>query len=182
MKIGYVRVSTGDQNTDLQVDALKKESCDQIFSDTASGAKTDRPGLEKAMSFLREGDTLVVWKLDRLGRSLKHLIEVVNTLNVLSIYFKSLQESIDTSSSSGKLIFHIFASLAEFEREIIRERTKAGLQAARARGRVGGGPKKLDDKKVALAKSMMTDHSNSITDICDTLGVSKATLYRYLKE
>ena len=134
------------------------------------------------MSFLREGDTLVVWKLDRLGRSLKHLIEVVNTLNVLSIYFKSLQESIDTSSSSGKLIFHIFASLAEFEREIIRERTKAGLQAARARGRVGGRPKKLDDKKVALAKSMMTDHSNSITDICDTLGVSKATLYRYLKE
>ena len=177
MKIGYMRVSTNDQSTDLQEDG-----CNQIFSDTASGAKTDRPGLEEALSFLRKGDTLVVWKLDRLGRSLKHLIEVVILLNEREIYFKSLQESIDTSTSGGKLIFHVFGALAEFERDIIRERTKAGLDSARARGRVGGRPKKLDDKKVALAKSMMADHSNSISDICDTLGVSKATLYRYLKE
>ena len=182
MKIGYMRVSTNDQSTDLQEDALKKEGCNQIFSDRASGAKTDRPGLEEALSFLRKGDTIVVWKLDRLGRSLKHLIEVVILLNERGIYFKSLQESIDTSTSGGKLIFHVFGALAEFERDIIRERTKAGLESARARGRVGGRPKKLDDKKVVLAKSMMADHSNSITDICDTLGVSKATLYRYLKE
>ena len=182
MKIGYMRVSTNDQSTDLQEDALKKDGCNQIFSDTASGAKTDRPGLEEALSFLRKGDTLVVWKLDRLGRSLKHLIEVVILLNEREIYFKSLQESIDTSTSGGKLIFHVFGALAEFERDIIRQRTKAGLDSARARGRVGGRPKKLDDKKVALAKSMMADHSNSISDICDTLGVSKATLYRYLKE
>ncbi len=182
MKIGYMRVSTNDQSTDLQEDALKKDGCNQIFSDTASGAKTDRPGLEEALSFLRKGDTLVVWKLDRLGRSLKHLIEVVILLNEREIYFKSLQESIDTSTSGGKLIFHVFGALAEFEQDIIRERTKAGLDSARARGRVGGRPKKLDDKKVALAKSMMVDHSNSISDICDTLGVSKATLYRYLKK
>ena len=182
MKIGYMRVSTNDQRTDLQEDALKKEGCDQLFSDTASGAKTDRPGLEEALSFLRKGDTLVVWKLDRLGRSLKHLIEVVILLNERKIYFKSIQESIDTGTSGGKLIFHVFGALAEFERDIIRERTKAGLESARTRGRVGGRPKKLDDKKVALAKSMIADHSNSITDICDTLGVSKATLYRYLKE
>ena len=181
MLIGYVRVSTGEQNTDLQEDALKKAECDKIFKDTASGAKTDRPGLEEALAFLREGDTLVVWKLDRLGRSLKHLIEVVNELYDRGSYFKRLQENIDTNSSGGKLIFHIFGALAEFERDIIRERTRAGLEAARARGRVGGRPKKLDDKKVALAKSMMADHSNSIADICDTLGISKATLYRYLK-
>jgi len=182
MEIGYMRVSTNDQSTDLQEDALKKDGCNQIFSDTASGAKTDRPGLEEALSFLRKGDTLVVWKLDRLGRSLKHLIEVVILLNEREIYFKSLQESIDTSTSGGKLIFHVFGALAEFERDIIRERTKAGLDSARARGRVGGRPKKLDEKKVAFAKSMMADHSNSISDICDTLGVSKATLYRYLKK
>ena len=138
MLIGYVRVSTGEQNTDLQEDALKKAECDKIFKDTASGAKTDRPGLEEALAFLVEGDTLVVWKLDRLGRSLKHLIEVVNELYDRGIYFKSLQENIDTNSSGGKLIFHIFGALAEFERDIIRERTRAGLEAARARGRVGG--------------------------------------------
>ena len=136
MLIGYVRVSTGEQNTDLQEDALKKAECDKIFKDTASGAKTDRPGLEEALAFLVEGDTLVVWKLDRLGRSLKHLIEVVNELYDRGIYFKSLQENIDTNSSGGKLIFHIFGALAQFERDIIRERTRAGLEAAR--GRVGG--------------------------------------------
>ena len=150
MLIGYIRVSTADQNTELQEDALKKEKCNKIFKDVASGAKSDRVGLDKALQFARKGDTLVVWKLDRLGRSLKHLIEVVNGLNDSGIYFKSIQENIDTNTSGGKLIFHVFGALAEFELDIIRERTNAGLKAARARGRVGGRPKKLDDKKVDI--------------------------------
>ena len=181
MNIGYARVSTSDQNPDLQTDALKKENCNQIFSDTASGAKTDRPGLEEALTYLRNGDTLVVWKLDRLGRSLKHLIEVVNLLKERGIYFKSIQESIDTSTSGGKLIFHVFGALAEFERDIIRERTMAGLKAARARGRKGGRPKLMDEKMIAMAKTLMADHSNNVNDVCKTLGVSRTTLYRYLK-
>jgi len=181
MKIGYSRISTSDQRLDLQTDALNKEGCDQIFSDTASGATTDRPGLEEALSYLRKGDTLVVWKLDRLGRSLKHLIEVVNQLNDRGVYFKSIQESIDTSTSGGKLIFHVFGALAEFERDIIRERTMAGLKAARARGRKGGRPKLMDAKMIAMAKTLMADHSNSVKDVCDTLGVSRTTLYRCLK-
>ena len=174
-------MSTSDQNPDLQTDALKKENCNQIFSDTASGAKTDRPGLEEALTYLRNGDTLVVWKLDRLGRSLKHLIEVVNLLKERGIYFKSIQESIDTSTSGGKLIFHVFGALAEFERDIIRERTMAGLKAARARGRKGGRPKLMDEKMIAMAKTLMADHSNNVNDVCKTLGVSRTTLYRYLK-
>jgi len=178
MKIGYSRISTSDQNLDLQTDALDKEGCNQIFSDTASGAKTDRPGLEEALSYLRKGDTLVVWKLDRLGRSLKHLIEVVNLFDDLGIYFKSIQESIDTSTSGGKLIFHVFGALAEFERDIIRERTMAGLKAARTRGRKGGRPKVMDEKMIAMAKTLMADHSNSVKDVCETLGVSRSTLYR----
>ena len=181
MKIGYSRISTSDQNLDLQTDALIKEGCGQIFSDTASGAKTNRPGLEEALSFLRGDDTLVVWKLDRLGRSLKHLIEVVNTLKERGIYFKSIQESIDTSTSGGKLIFHVFGALAEFERDIIRERTMAGLKAARARGRKGGRPNVMDEKMVAMAKILMADKSNSVSDVCKTLGVSRSTLYRCLK-
>ena len=181
MKIGYSRISTSDQSFDLQTDALNKEDCDQIFSDMASGAKTDRPGLEEALSFLRGDDTLVVWKLDRLGRSLKHLIEVVNTLKERGIYFKSIQESIDTSTSGGKLIFHVFGALAEFERDIIRERTMAGLKAARARGRKGGRPNVMDEKMVAMAKILMADKSNSVSDVCKTLGVSRSTLYRCLK-
>jgi DNA invertase Pin-like site-specific DNA recombinase len=181
MKIGYSRISTSDQNLDLQTDALNKEGCSQIFSDTASGAKTDRPGLEEALSFLRKGDTLVVWKLDRLGRSLKHLIDVINQLNDRGIYFKSIQESIDTSTSGGKLIFHVFGALAEFERDIIRERTMAGLKAARARGRKGGRPRVMDDKIIAMAKALMADHSNSVKDVCQTLGISRSTLYRCLK-
>ena len=182
MKIGYMRVSTNLQSTDLQEDALKKEGCNQIFSDTASGSKTDRPGLEEALSFLRKGDTLVVWKLDRLGRSLKHLIEVVILLNEREIYFKSIQESIDTSTSGGKLIFHVFGALAEFERDIIRERTMAGLKAARSRGRRGGRPRVMDDKMTAMAKTLMEDHSNSVKDVCQTLGVSRSTLYRCLRK
>jgi len=153
----------------------------KCFSDTASGAKTDRPGLEEALTYLRNGDTLVVWKLDRLGRSLKHLIEVVNLLKERGIYFKSIQESIDTSTSGGKLIFHVFGALAEFERDIIRERTMAGLKAARARGRKGGRPRIMDENKIAMAKTLMADNTNSVKEVCKILGVSRTTLYRYLK-
>src|SRR5690349_15412935 len=141
MLIGYARVSTDDQTLDLQLDALKAAGCERrrVYTDTASGAKTDRPGLAKALDMLREGDILVVWRLDRLGRSLPHLIEVVGDLKGRHIGFKSLTENIDTTTPAGELIFHIFASLAQFERELIRERTMAGLVAARARGRKGGG-------------------------------------------
>jgi DNA invertase Pin-like site-specific DNA recombinase len=135
MLIGYARVSTLDQHLHLQEDALKKAGCERIFTDTASGAKSERPGLSQVLDALRSGDTLVVWKLDRLGRSLKHLVETVQALSEKEVGFRSLQESIDTTTSGGKLIFHIFAALAEFERDIIRERTNAGLAAARARGR-----------------------------------------------
>ena len=136
----------------------------------------------EALNSLREGDTLVVWKLDRLGRSLKHLIEVVNHLHQRNISFKSLQENIDTTSSGGKLIFHIFCALAEFERDIIRERTLAGLASARARGKFGGRPKAIDKKKVAMARKLMSDASNSVEDVCKILGVSRATLYRYVNK
>ena len=182
MLIGYARVSTQDQHLELQTDALEKAGCEKIFTDVASGAKTERNGLEEALTYLREGDILVVWKLDRLGRSLKHLIEVVIALSEINIGFQSLQEKIDTTTSGGKLIFHIFASLAEFERDIIIERTNAGLKAARARGRIGGRPKVMDTKKISMAKSLINDSNNSIKDICETLNVSRATLYRYLKE
>src|SRR5437016_13381487 len=143
MLIGYARVSTPDQTLNLQKDALGKLGCSKIFTDTASGAKAERKGLAEAMAYVREGDTLVVWRLDRLGRSLKHLIETITKLNNRKIGFKSITENIDTTTSGGKLIFHIFGALAEFERDIIRERTQAGLQAARARGRLGGRPKAL---------------------------------------
>ncbi len=182
MIIGYARVSTEDQNLDLQMDALKEAGCDRIYEDKIRGSKTERDGLDKALNSTREGDTLVVWKLDRLGRSLQHLISVVNKLKDGGVYFRSLKENLDTSSSTGKLIFHIFGALAEFERDIIRERTIAGLAAARARGRVGGRPKSLSDEKIKLARTLWGDKSNSIVDICDVLGISKATLYRYLKE
>ena len=182
MLIGYSRVSTTDQNLDLQTDALTKAGCDKIFKDIASGSKTDRNGLDEALNSLRGGDTLVVWKLDRLGRSLKHLIEVINQLHQQKISFKSLQENIDTTSSGGKLIFHIFCALAEFERDIIRERTLAGLASARARGKFGGRPKAIDKKKVAMARKLMSDASNSVEDVCKILGVSRATLYRYVNK
>lgn len=182
MNIGYARVSTQDQNLDLQNDALKNAGCEKIYTDKASGTKTDRPGLEEILTFIRKGDTLVVWKLDRLGRSLKHLIQVITELNERGVYFKSLQESLDTSTPGGKLIFHVFGALAEFERDIISERTKAGLAAARARGRKGGRPRKLSKKQVEMAKTLMADPSRSIGEICETLGVSKATLYRNVRK
>jgi DNA invertase Pin-like site-specific DNA recombinase len=184
MLIGYARVSTQDQTLNLQKDALEKLGCNKIFADTASGAKAERNGLEEALEYVREGDTLVVWRLDRLGRSLKHLIETITELNNRKIGFKSIQESIDTTTSGGKLIFHIFGALAEFERDIIRERTQAGLTAARARGRLGGRPKAKalnTPKKITLAQSLYNDKNNTIDEICKTLNISRATLYRYIK-
>jgi len=184
MFIGYARVSTHEQTLALQQDALGKAECGRVFTDTASGAKADRPGLAEALDFVRAGDTLVVWKLDRLGRSLPHLIETIRDLQERGIGFKSLTEQIDTTTSGGKLIFHVFAALAEFERDVIRERTQAGLAAARARGRTGGrppSPSLSDAKKVALAQRLYDDTTNSIDDICKTLRVSRSTLYRYIK-
>ena len=180
MLVGYARVSTQDQTLHLQKDALDKIGCTKIFTDTASGAKVERKGLEEALAYVREGDSLVVWKLDRLGRSLKHLIETITYLNNRKIGFKSITENIDTTTSGGKLIFHIFGALAEFERDIIRERTQAGLQAARARGRVGGRPNALNEKQASIAQALYNDKNNSISDICKTLNVSRATLYRYV--
>ena len=181
--VGYSRVSTFEQLMDLQRDALATAGCDRVFADTMSGARSDRPGLRQALDYVREGDVLVVWRLDRLGRSLKYLIEVMTQLDERGIGFKSLTEQIDTTTSGGKLIFHVFAALAEFERDVIRERTQAGLTAARARGRRGGHPRATglnDAKKVALAQRLYEDKKNSIEDICQTLRVSRATLYRYL--
>jgi DNA invertase Pin-like site-specific DNA recombinase len=181
MLIGYARVSTSDQTLDLQKDALEKAGCSKIFTDTASGAKAERIGLDEALNYVRSGDTLVVWKLDRLGRSLPHLIETITGLNNRGIGFKSITEAIDTTTSGGKLIFHIFGALAEFERDIIRERTQAGLNAARSRGRKGGRPKSLTPKKAQMAEALYKDKNNTIDEICKTLNVSRATLYRYVK-
>jgi DNA invertase Pin-like site-specific DNA recombinase len=181
MNIGYARISTSDQTLNLQKDALEKASCKKIFTDTASGSKAERKGLEEALEYLREGDTLVVWRLDRLGRSLKHLIETISQLDTRKIGFKSLTENIDTTTSGGKLIFHIFGALAEFERNLIRERTNAGLQAARARGRKGGRPKSLTGKKTAMAQALYNDKNNTVDEICKTLNISRTTLYRYIK-
>lgn len=181
MLIGYARVSTDDQNLNLQRDALNHCGCTQIFEDQLSGAKAGRPGLQKALHYMRDGDTLVVWRLDRLSRSLKDLIEMVATLEAKGIGLKSLQEAIDTSSSSGKLIFHIFGALAEFERNLIRERTQAGLQAARARGRKGGRPKSLSAEKRALAVRLYQEKNHTVDQICQIMGISKPTLYKYIE-
>jgi DNA invertase Pin-like site-specific DNA recombinase len=180
MLIGYARVSTQDQQLELQRDALEQLGCTKIFTDVASGATSQREGLEAAFEFARQGDTLVVWKLDRLGRSLKDLIERVNDLQARGIGFKSVQENIDTTTANGVLFFHIFGAIAQFERELIRERTRAGLQSARARGRLGGRPQVLDERTRALAVSMYADSRNAVKDICATLGISRTTLYRYL--
>jgi DNA invertase Pin-like site-specific DNA recombinase len=180
MKIGYARISTAEQNLDLQSDALKAAGCERIFQDIASGAKDERKGLADAVEFARDGDILIVWKLDRLGRSLKHLIETVNRLHEKGVGFASVQESIDTTTSGGKLIFHVFGALAEFERELIRERTNAGLKAARVRGRKGGRKEKLTPKQVEMARAMVNDPNISISSICETFKISKPTLYRYV--
>jgi DNA invertase Pin-like site-specific DNA recombinase len=181
MLIGYARVSTYEQTLALQQDALQKAGCSKLFTDTASGAKTERKGLEEALNYVRKGDTLVVWRLDRLGRSLPHLIATMTNLEERGIGFKSLTENIDTTTSGGKLIFHIFGALAEFERNLIRERTQAGLAAARERGRIGGRPKALTPRQILIAQSLYDDPKNSIPEICRTLKISKVTLYRYVK-
>ena len=182
MLIGYARISTEEQSMDLQVDALKKAGCEKVFQETVSGAKEERVLLQEALEYVRKGDTLVVWRLDRLGRSLRHLIEVVTSLEDKGIGFKSLQEGFDTTTNGGKLIFHIFGALAEFERNLIRERTLAGLKAARARGRKGGRKPKLDKKQVEMVKTLMADRNNSPMEIARRFGISKATLYRTVKE
>jgi DNA invertase Pin-like site-specific DNA recombinase len=183
MKFGYARVSTVDQTLDLQKDALMKAGCDRIFTDTASGAKTERAGLADALSHLRAGDVLVVWRLDRLGRSLKHLIDTMTKLDEQGIGFQSLTENIDTTSSTGKLVFHIFGALAEFERNLIRDRTQAGLAAARARGRQGGRPRVKElstPRQLTMLQKLYNDKTNSIEQICETMHISRATLYRYV--
>ncbi|OWY31954.1 recombinase family protein [Herbaspirillum aquaticum] len=180
MLIGYARVSTDDQNLDLQRDALQAVGCERIFEDMVSGARADRTGLATLMSMLRAGDTVVIWRLDRLGRSLKNLIELVERLEAAKVGLRSLQENIDTTSSGGKLVFHLFGALAEFERNLIRERTQAGLRAARARGRMGGRPKRLDPAKLALALKLHRERNHTVEEICKMMGISKSTLYNYL--
>src|SRR5262245_31103655 len=183
MLIGYARVSTNEQNLDLQRDALLKAGvlAKDIYTDKVTGVKAERPGLTLALSHLREGDTFIVWRLDRLGRSLKHLIETVTELKEQGVAFKSLTENIDTSTATGTLVFQIFGALAEFERNLITERTIAGLDAARARGRTGGRPRRNPQSgRVAMAKKLYRDRTLSMPEILKTLNVSKATLYRWL--
>ena len=184
MNVGYARVSTGDQNLDLQRDALTAAGCeaDRIFTDRLSGSKDDRPGLVQALEYVRTGDTLVVWRLDRLGRSLSHLIQTTTGLEHRGIGFKSLQEGIDTTTSGGKLVFHIFGALAEFERSLIRERTNAGLKAARARGRNGGRPKALTDHQLLMARMMLGAPDVSMSQVAEHFGIARSTLYRLLEK
>lgn len=183
-KIGYARVSTDDQELNLQIDALLKSGCSEknIYTDKISGAKSSRPGLDSCLEKLKDGDTLVVWRLDRLGRSMSHLVNLIESLLERNIGFKSIQDgAIDTTTASGELMFNIFSALAQFERRLIQERTNAGLSAARARGRVGGRPKKLiSDPKVRMAQEMNKNKSVSINEICSSLDISRATFYRYI--
>jgi DNA invertase Pin-like site-specific DNA recombinase len=184
MKIGYARVSTKDQNLSLQIDALKKEGCQKIYEEKATGAKMDRAELKKLLEHLREGDVVIIWKLDRLGRSLRDLVNLVTEIQDKGAGLKSLNDFIDTTTPQGKLTFHIFAALAEFEREIISDRTKAGLESARARGRMGGRPKGLSKEsqnKAIVAESLYRQGQMSVYEICINLDISKATFYKYLK-
>jgi len=182
--VGYARVSTYDQELNLQTDALKKQGCreDRLFVDQASGARPQRPGLERCLETLRKGDVLLVWRLDRLGRSMPHLVQLIEELRERGVGFRSICDgAIDTTTASGELIFNIFSALAQFERRLIQERTRAGLEAARARGRKGG-RKPLDpkDPRVQMAQTMYKDKSMPLNDVCKTLGISRSTFYRYL--
>lgn len=181
MLIGYARVSTSDQDLSSQEDVLKSAGCEKIYTDAVNGVKTARPGLNSVLSQLRKGDMLVVWHLDRLGRSLAYLIQTVKELNEKEIGFKSLQESIDTTTSGGQLIFHIFGALAQFERELIRELTNAGLKAARIRGRLGGRPVQLNKNEIRKLKKHYDKGDLSVIEICKLFNITKPTLYRYLK-
>ena len=180
MLVGYARVSTQEQDLALQLDALHGAGCERVFEEKASGAQRDRPALKAALDYMREGDTLVVWKLDRLARSLKQLVETVEAFAGRGIGLRSLTEAIDTTTAGGKLVFHIVAALAEFERGVIRERTLAGLQAARARGRVGGRPPALKAKDLAAAKAMLKDPEITVAEVARRMGVAASTLYRHL--
>ena len=183
MRLGYARISTNDQNLDLQLDALREHGCERFFTDTVSGAKAQRPGLDQMLKEARPLDVIVIWKLDRLGRSLKHLVDLVAELNERDIGLRSLNDPIDTTTAQGRLVFNIFASLAEFEREIIRERTNAGLAAARARGRKGGRKPGLSEdakRKARIAESYYKEEM-PVDEIAKSLGISKATLYKYLR-
>jgi DNA invertase Pin-like site-specific DNA recombinase len=182
MMIGYCRVSTEDQSLDLQRDALEKAGCGKIFSDVASGGLDSRKGLNDAIEFARSGDTICVWKLDRLGRSLRHLIETINYLSKQGVELRSLQEALDTRTPGGKLLFHVMGALAEFERSLIQERTRAGLEAARARGRIGGRPTKLGPEEVQMAKTLLAEGRNGVGDVAKLLKVSRSTVYRHLEE
>ena len=183
MKIGYARVSTGLQNLNLQEDRLNQYGCEKIFSDHISGSKSKRPGLDKAIEFARSGDTIVVWRLDRLGRNMEDLITLVNELNNRGVSFHSLEENItmDKSSSTGQLLFHLFAAFAEFERNLILERSSAGRIAARARGRYGGRPEKLNKRDLTLLKTLY-DNGTPIKTIAEQWKVSRTTIYRYLNK
>ena len=179
MLVGYARVSTLDQNLDLQIDALKKAGCKKIFEDKLSGSRAERPGLAKALEILRDNDTLVVWKLDRLGRSVKNLVDLVGDLHQQGVQFRSLTDSIDTSTPSGRFFFHVMASLAEMERELTAERTRAGLAIARQLGRKGGRKRQMTDSKIESAKKLL---ANGVPprDVAQNLGVSVPTLYRWI--
>ena len=178
-KIGYARVSTDDQHLTLQKDALGKTGCRIIYEETASGKNDDRPELQHCLKALRPGDTLVVWRLDRLGRSLADLVKIITSLEQQGVGFESLTEKIETTNATGKLVFHMFAALAEFERNLIRERTMAGLEAARARGRIGGRKPKLDAKQIKEIQLLLSDRSINIQDIARRYGVSRGTVYKY---
>jgi DNA invertase Pin-like site-specific DNA recombinase len=178
MRIGYARVSTEDQTLDLQKDALKRAKCREVYEDQATGKNTARPHLEACLKSLREGDTLVVWRLDRLGRNLADLVRLVGELEQRQVNFESLTEKIETKSPAGRLVFHVFAALAEFERNLIRERTFAGLKAARARGRKGGRPAKLSAKEIKSIRALLKTRDISVSEIAARFGVARSTLYR----
>jgi DNA invertase Pin-like site-specific DNA recombinase len=180
VKVGYIRTSKKDQNPELQRRDLLAFGCEKIFEEQISSHKEDRPELKAAMDYCREGDEMVVWKLDRFGRSLRELIDLVNELRKRGVELVSLRESIDTTTPGGKLVFHVFGAVAEFERDLILERTTAGLEAARARGRRGGRKPAMDEGKIALASRLMRDRETPISEVCEAVGVSRATLYRYV--
>lgn len=180
MLVGYARVSTQDQNPALQLDALKAAGCERVFVEKATGAQRDRPELKAVLDYIRAGDALVVWKLDRLARSLPQLIETVAMMEQQGVGLRSLTESIDTTTAGGRLIFHVFGALAEFERAVIRERTRAGLDAARSRGKVGGRPRKLTDADIRAAKAMLADNTITVGEVARRLNVAPSTLYNHL--
>lgn len=180
MLVGYARISTQDQNPALQLDALKAAGCERVFVEKASGAQRDRPELKAALDYIRAGDALVVWKLDRLARSLPQLIETVAMMEQRGVGLRSLTEAIDTTTAGGRLIFHVFGALAEFERAVIRERTRAGLDAARSRGKIGGRPRKLTDADILAAKAMLADNRITVGEVARRLNVAPSTLYNHL--